>query len=293
MQRPQPGFRPAALPCLGLVLAPILAPIVALILAFGWPLAAPAQEPSVPATAEVEAPLADPAQDAISLEAEGLLSSTGLIARQSQLNQSMLLMEGQIRQAELIRQLLAIYGPDFEIEVAPGEFRSFADTAAGLEQRVALLELQRRLAEAEAAAAGLSSAPAVPTAPAQAEPAAPTPAAPTPAAPAQPGPVDPEPTNSAAALEVATALLGRLLESAGTAAPSAPGALRLPDPPVYRLREVAGFNGSYAAIITVDGAPRRVETGDTLPDGARVDEVGADFVRIARGETITRVTLEE
>lgn len=284
MQRPQPGcqpgFRPAALPCLGLVLAPILAPILVL----GWPLAAPAQEPPVPATAEAEAPVADPAQDVISLEAEGLLSSTGLIARQSQLNQSMLLMEGQIRQAELIRQLLSIYGPDFEVEVAPGEFRSFADTAAGLEQRLALLELQRRLAVAEAEAA----APLAP--PSQPEPPAPEPPAPAPDAPAGAGPAAPEASISADALEAASALLGRLLESAGAAPPDA---LRLPDPPAYRLREVAGFNGSYTAVITVDGAPRRVETGDTLPDGARVDEVGADFVRIARGDAITRVTLEE
>lgn len=112
------------------------------------PAPAAAPQPAAPQPA----PPPDPAQDPVTEAALQLLGESGLIARQAEISQSMILMERQIRQAELIKQLLEIYGPDAPIEVAPGEFRSFADTPAGLSQRIAQIELEKQLAAAESEA---------------------------------------------------------------------------------------------------------------------------------------------
>lgn len=55
----------------------------------------------------------------------------GLLSRQSEIAESILLLERQLRQAELIGRLMEILGPDTPIEVLPGEFSSFSETPAG------------------------------------------------------------------------------------------------------------------------------------------------------------------
>jgi len=79
--------------------------------------------------------------------------------RQSEITASIMLLERQLRQAELIGKLMEIYGPESRIEMLPGQYRTFAGTPAG--DRVAAeletLRYQRRMnqlrleAEVEAA----------------------------------------------------------------------------------------------------------------------------------------------
>ncbi len=73
---------------------------------------------------------------------DGMAASDSLLGRQSEIAASILLLERQLRQAELVGKLMAIYGPETMIEVLPGAFRSFADTPAG-ERVAAELEIQR------------------------------------------------------------------------------------------------------------------------------------------------------
>lgn len=80
-----------------------------------------------------------------------LLKESGLIERQSKLSEGLLLMDRQLRQAQLIEQLLGVLGPDAAIEVTPGEFKSFADTPAGLQERIDYLKLKADLKAAELA----------------------------------------------------------------------------------------------------------------------------------------------
>ncbi len=62
-------------------------------------------------------------------------SGMPLLARQAEITASILLLEQQLRQAELIGRLMEIYGPDAMIEILPGEYQTFAATPAG--ERVA------------------------------------------------------------------------------------------------------------------------------------------------------------
>jgi len=88
------------------------------------------------------APPGQATTDPITNEQIELLKESGLIDKQSKLSEGLLLMDRQLRQAALVEQLLAVLGPDAQIEITPGEFKSFADTPAGLQQRIDYLKLQ-------------------------------------------------------------------------------------------------------------------------------------------------------
>ena len=98
--------------------------------------------------------------DPVTAQQMEILRSTGLIARQSAIAESIIIMERQLRQAELIRDLMEVYGPHAPIEIAPGVYKSFADTPAGrkiaadIEEEEALSRI--RLLELEAAEAALT-----------------------------------------------------------------------------------------------------------------------------------------
>jgi hypothetical protein len=100
-----------------------------------------------PGTAQPGQPTTDP----VTNEQIELLKESGLIEKQSKLSEGLLLMDRQLRQAQLVEQLLGVLGPDAEIEVTPGEFRSFADTPAGLQERIDYLKLQADLNAAKQA----------------------------------------------------------------------------------------------------------------------------------------------
>ncbi|MCA3487754.1 MAG: hypothetical protein IOD05_08580 [Rhodobacter sp.] len=126
----------------------------ALLVAAVMPSAGPASaqdaaqpDPVRPAGAPAQA--AQPTTDPITNEQIELLKESGLIDKQSRLSEGLLLMERQLQQAELVGQLLAVLGPDAQIEVTPGEFRSFADTPAGMRQQIEYLKLQSELLAAK------------------------------------------------------------------------------------------------------------------------------------------------
>lgn len=81
-----------------------------------------------------------------------LLQESGLIDEQSKVSEGLLLMARQLQQAQLVGQLLDVLGPDAMIEVTPGEFKSFANTPAGLQGRIDYLELMGQLQEARGGA---------------------------------------------------------------------------------------------------------------------------------------------
>lgn len=98
---------------------------------------------------------AQPTTDPITNEQIELLQESGLIEQQSKLSEGLLIMDRQLRQAQLVGQLLEVLGPEAKIEVTPGEFKSFANTPAGLQGRIEYLKLLAELDEARTATGGL------------------------------------------------------------------------------------------------------------------------------------------
>ena len=116
----------------------------ATLLALSLPVAGIAQDNG--ANAPVD-PATDPATDPVTEAAARLLAQSGIIARQAEMSESLILIDRQIRQAELIRTLLATLGPDAPVEIAPGVFRTFNDTPEAMRQRIELIQLESQLAD--------------------------------------------------------------------------------------------------------------------------------------------------
>ncbi len=109
---------------------------------------------ALPGAAHAQAVTTDPpaaaAVDPVTEAAARVLEQSGIIARQAEISESLILIDRQIRQAELIRTLLATLGPDAPVEIAPGVFRTFNDTPEALRQRIELVQLESQLAELRA-----------------------------------------------------------------------------------------------------------------------------------------------
>ena len=74
----------------------------------------------------------DDASDESQLERKiDSLARSGVLERQAELGIGILLMERQLRQAELAMKLMAVLGPDTPIEIAPGVFKTYENTPAG------------------------------------------------------------------------------------------------------------------------------------------------------------------
>ena len=97
-------------------------------------------------------------QDPISQDKEITFYQSGLLFRHSAISESIFLMEQQLKQAQLILQLMEIMGPETQIELAPGQFESFAQFPAGkrvaakmqadeLRSQLEILELTNRVTE--------------------------------------------------------------------------------------------------------------------------------------------------
>ena len=180
-----------------------------------------------------------------------VLADSGLLARQSELSESIMIMERQIRQAELLNKLMALKGPEATIEVAPGRFETFAGTPAGrrlaheieegeINARIRMLELRLKEAELEAALAA-------PGWNVRAEPIAP-----------------------------------RRETVRDSVAPA---------PPVYSVLEILGRNGIYSAVVDVGGRGLMVEEGAVLPDGSEVHSVDPDGMVIIRDGEIVELRI--
>ena len=89
-------------------------------------------------------------------EGVGERGNGGLLMRRATMSESILLLETQLQQAKLVAELLELLGPEAQIEIAPGEFRSFGDTPIGRalrrEQREAEMQMRIRRIELESEA---------------------------------------------------------------------------------------------------------------------------------------------
>ena len=226
--------------------ARLVATLIALSLA-----APPAQAQTAPPAPD-ETGAADPVTEAQVRQ----LRETGLIARQTQIGEGLLLMDRQLRQAQLAQQVIALLGVDEPVEVAPGEFRDFSDTPLGIRERIQQLQLELQLLEmteqveqARAESGGarfpLSALLGLrPSPEAIAPQAAPAPAA----APAAGAPADPPPDPQPAQPEPATA----------------------PPEPEISVRELRGAAGRYSALLRIDRVDMVAEPGTELPGGIAV-----------------------
>ena len=195
-------------------------------------------------SAGAAAAFGEPGEDPVAAWKEALIEDTGLLARQSEISESILLIERQIRRAELLARLLALVGPDAPIETAPGVFERFGDSPAG--RRIAAemaesdLDAQKRLLELrlEIVRSGAELA-------RQAAPPPPE-AAPVP--------------------------------EAATLAPPPTSEPVLNDRPA--LEEISGFAGTRWAVFRFGDERVRAKAGDTLPNGARVSAIDWDAAEL-------------
>ncbi len=180
------------------------------------------------------APVAGLVRDPVTEARSRLLRASGLLERQSEISESILLMERQIRQAELIKNLMELLGPDTPIEIAPGQFRVFRDTPAG--HRIAaemeegrmqiwkrLINLEREILEARSGVRRQADKASAPE---------------------------------------AVVLERRLGKTKASAKPE------------IRLLEIYGSGNSLTAVVQFDSERLNVGAGSELPNGARVEEVG-------------------
>ena len=186
----------------------------------------------------------EPEHDPVTEWKAALLEESGLLARQSEISESILLMERQVKQAELIARLMEINGPDAAIEIAPGKFKVFRDTPVGrriaaemaengLDSQKRALELQveikRKRAELEDAAVS-----------------------------------NPTPPRRAAV----SAQPEQLVRSV--------------PPPEPVLEEVFGTQDRLVAIFRVGETRLSVSEGDVLPSGAQVVSISENSAMIER-----------
>ena len=178
-----------------------------------------------------------------------VLAGSGLLARQAAISESIIILERQLQQAELLRKLLTLQGPDTPIELTPGEFVVLSGTPAGrrlaseieeseLKAEIRILELRLKKESLEAALAA---------------PAQHLPAASATNVPARNGPPVERPVL------------------------------------VLSLLEILGRNGNFSAILDAGGRGIMVEKGDELPDGSVVLSVGEDDVKIIRDGSVMQL----
>lgn len=201
------------------------------------------------------APQTGTAQDAahpdpITTEAAGLLDESGVLARQSRLGEGLLILEGQLRHAQAIERLVNLLGPDAMIEVSPGEFRSFAETPAGVRARIELIRLEQEYLD-------LITPP--------------------------PPSVGPQQTRGAdSSVDIEALIERRLSEIAPPQTQPEPETPAEPPLPPISLREIYGSGSDLTAVLQFGEDLVRVRTGDVLGRGVRVISVDRNGVRIER-----------
>ena len=198
-----------------------------------------------PPAAEVAHPnvgFEEPEHDPITEWKAALLEESGLLARQSEISESILLMERQIKQAELIARLMEINGPDAAIEIAPGKFKVFRETPVG-----------RRIA-AEMAENGLNS---------------------------QKRALELQVEIKRKRAELEDASVSNPVLSRREEVPEKVEQLvRAVPPPEPVLEEVFGTQGRLVAIIRIGDTRLSVIEGDALPGGARIVAITENSVLI-------------
>lgn len=204
------------------------------------------------------------------LRVEDLLRD-GLIERQAALSEGLLLMDRQLRQMQLVEQILAAYGPDAAVEVSPGEFMSFRETPAGMRQEIAFIDLQMRLAEKRNELSALQN---------QKEESAQldVPRAAVVVSDGIDRQSEPEGEQTASGVGFNRASPGEMTPRGGEAVESSLTNLV--------LEEVYGEIGDLSAVVTLDGVRQTVKAEDVLYTGQRVTSVERDklFIQLTDGD---------
>ena len=227
----------------------------------------PTASPSPQTGLSTDEPTPDPVTNArIQQFAEG-----GLIERQAALSEGLLLMDRQLRQMQLVEQILAAYGPNAPVEVAPGEFRSFEDTPAGMRQEIAYIDLQIQLAEKRAELQETRG---------------------------QAGDDRPAMANFGQGIQsdVDTGVMAARTEDPERQASveSDPEELQtaqsrdLLDPGALVVEEIYGQIGNLLAVVSVAGTRVTVRSNDTLPTGHRVLTVARDWMTVELSDGAVR-----
>lgn len=86
-------------------------------------------------------------RDTYATEESREVVASGVIERQQQISEALLLLERQKAFAEAIADVAVVLGPDAEIEVGPGRFQSLEGTPAGLRAEIEMERLRQELAE--------------------------------------------------------------------------------------------------------------------------------------------------
>ena len=194
------------------------------------------------ADARTTAGFEEPDHDPVTEWKAALLEESGLLARQSEISESILLMERQVKQAELIARLMEINGPNAAIEIAPGRFKIFRDTPVG-----------RRIA-AEMAENGLDS---------------------------QKRTLELQVEIKRKRAELEDAAVSKPIPSTQEAASAKEAQVRRPVPaPEAALEEIFGTQDRLVAIFRVGGTRMSVIEGDVLPGGALVVAISENSARI-------------
>lgn len=192
-----------------------------------------------------DAPAPEPATpDTVTNERIQQFEMDGLIGRQAALSEGLLLMDRQLRQMQLVEQILAAFGPDAQVEIAPGEFRSFRDTPAGMRQEIAYIDLMLQLAEKRAELDEVRS-------------------------PSTPDDMFMAGMNGANG-EAGTA-------TAAVQPTTAPDSVALGS---LVIEEIYGQLGALKAVVQVAGTRLTLRSNDILPTGHRVISIGRDRLAV-------------
>lgn len=222
------------------------------------------------APAPESAPASEPADpqervtpDIVTDETIDILQRDGLIAEMAEINEGLLLMDRRLRQAQLISQVMSVFGPDAPIEVAPGRFVDYSDTPEGKRQRIDMIDLELRLMEREAELAAALAA--------QEDDGGGDVAGMSPdallallPAPDAPQPQDVDPPEPEAVVDMAEGANGSGF------------VIREDD-----LREISGAGGEYMARLAVDTGTMVLRKGDELPNGQIVADVTMNSLVLA------------
>lgn len=186
-------------------------------------------------------------EDPLTREKEKVIIATGLLSRHAEITESIYLMEQQLKQAQLIIELMEILGPDVPIEISPGKFKNFSDTPAGkrIASEMAIATLKGRAdlfdLEMKVITAGQK--------------------------------IDNVLNPQAEIVEIEDNQQTKARETKP-----------VPEP---RLREIIGGEGNLQAIFSLDDEIVSLKEGEKLPTGEELIQITQEFVELSKfGQTV-------
>lgn len=186
-------------------------------------------------------------EDPLTREKEKVIITTGLLSRHAEITESIYLMEQQLKQAQLIIELMEILGPNVPIEISPGKFKNFSDTPAG-----------KRIASEMAIAALKGRADLF----------------------------DLEMKVITAGQKIENALKpqAEIVEFEDNQQTKARETKPVPEP---RLREIIGGEGNLQAIFSLGDEIVSLKEGEKLPTGEELIQITQEFVELSKfGQTV-------